>query len=88
MLIRDQLGRVFIWLWRGLGLIGCATLLLGALSAWAPKRSIALYQWIMARCNWRVSPIDEVHEVRTTRLLGALLVVLSVVMGWLLCSRR
>ena len=47
-------------------------------------RSIALYQWIMARLNWRVSPIDEVREVRNTRLLGGLLIFLSVVIAWLL----
>jgi len=65
-----------------------AILLFGVFSAVWPRRSIALYQWIMERFNWRVSPIDEFREVRTTRVLGILLVLLSLVALWLLVARR
>lgn len=68
--------------------VGVATLLFGAFSAVAPRRSIALYQWLMARLNWRVSPLDEPREVRTTVLFGVLLVLLSLIGLWLLCSQR
>ena len=48
----------------------------GAFSAAQPKRSIQLYQGMMEKANWRVSPIDEVHEIRMTRALGILLVLI------------
>ena len=72
----------------GIALLGIVALLLGSLSALAPRRSIALYQWIMARFNWRVSPIDEAREIRNTRLLGALLVLLGVMLLWRLGWQR
>ena len=71
-----------VWVARSLRVLASATLGFGVFSALDPRRSIALYQWIMARCNWRVSPIDESRELRTTRALGALLVLLSLVVWW------
>ena len=76
------------WFWCAARCVGVAALVLGCLSVVAPMRSIALYQWIMARLNWRVSPIDEVREVRNTRLLGGLLIFLSLVMAWLSNGRH
>jgi len=52
-------------------------LAVGVLSAIWPRRSIGLYQWIMERFNWRVTPIDEAREVRNTVFLGAFLALLS-----------
>ena len=66
------------WLWRGLFVLAVMTLWFGAFSASMPSRSIELYQWIMARFNWRVAPIDEPRELRTTKILGAMLVLLSL----------
>lgn len=60
--------------------ISCLGLALGLLSAVRPQRSIGLYQWIMERFNWKVAPIDLSREVRNTRVLGAVLVALSLVM--------
>ncbi len=74
------------WFWCATKWLGLATLLFGAFSVWAPQRSIALYQWIMARLNWRVSPIDERRELRNTKWLGMLLVLLSLVIWWRLLS--
>ncbi len=84
----DQFEALVIWLWRTITALAGVTLLFGAFSACAPQRSLALYQWIMARCNWRVVPIDEPREVGTTRLLGLLLVGLSVAALWLLARVR
>jgi hypothetical protein len=67
--------------------IGCLGLALGILSAVWPKRSIGLYQWIMERINWRVAPIDEPREVRNTRVLGVILVGLSLTIFFLTFSR-
>ncbi|GEM_PF-1029700 len=53
---------------------------LSVLSIFWPKRSIALYQWIMKQFNWQVAPIDEPREVRNTVILGAALGILSSVM--------
>jgi hypothetical protein len=58
--------------------IGCLGFALGFLSAARPMRSIALYQWIMERFNWKVAPIDLAREVRNTRILGLVLVALSL----------
>ena len=59
--------------------IGCLGFALGLLSAVRPNRSIELYQWIMERFNWKVAPIDGPREVRNTRILGAILTALSLI---------
>ena len=74
-LIRCCMSSKFLFL--GVGYLG---LVLGVLSAVGPKRSMKLYQWIMERFNWRVVPIDESREVRTTRILGVGLTLLSLAM--------
>jgi hypothetical protein len=58
--------------------LGCLGVALGILSTLWPKRSIGLYQWIMERFNWRVVPIDEAREVKNTRILGVILIYLSL----------
>ena len=70
------------WLRWSEALASVAALAVGMLSAAAPQRSIALYQWIMARFNWRVTPMDEARELRNTRWLGAVLVGLSLALVW------
>jgi hypothetical protein len=67
--------------------IGCLGLVLGVLSVLRPKQSIGLYQWIMERFNWKVAPIDELREIRTTRVLGVVLVALSLTIFFLIFSR-
>jgi len=76
------------WIAWGIRLAAAGALAVGALSAAAPRRSIALYQWIMAQCNWRVSPIDERRELITTRLPGILLVALSLVLAFVLMGGK
>ena len=66
------------WIVWGGYFIGGAGLVFGIFTALLPRQSIALYQWIMARINWRVSPIDEAHEIRTTRILGVFLTLTSL----------
>ena len=75
------------WLRAGETLAAIAALAVGALSAVAPGRSIAFYQWIMARCNWRVAPIDDARELRNTRLLGTILIGLSLALVWCASGR-
>ena len=67
--------------------IGCFGLVLGILSAVRPKQSIGLYQWIMECINWKVAPIDEPREVRNTRILGIVLITLSLVIFFMTFSR-
>ena len=69
------------WIRWGTGLVGGANLLFGIFTALWPRRSIALYEWLMAQINWQVSPIDEPREVRTTRILGIFLILLSSALG-------
>ncbi len=68
--------------WGFLPLLALGVFGFGVFSAAMPERSIALYQRLMARFNWRVSPIDERRELRTTRVLGLLLMLLSAVAWW------
>ena len=67
--------------------IGGLGLLLGLYSAAQPKKSMGLYQSIMERFNWKVTPIDEAREIRNTRNLGIALTLLSLVMIYLTLSK-
>ena len=71
-----------VWCWWVAQPIWVLALAVGVLSAVAPARSIGLYQWIMARCNWRVQPIDQARELRTTRAMGWVLIFLGGVLAW------
>ena len=68
--------------------IGCLGLAVGVLSVVWPKRSIGLYQWIMERFNWKVAPINEPREIRNTRILGAILAVLSLTIFFMIFHRH
>ena len=59
--------------------LAIGTLFFGAWSAVRPGRSIGLYQAIMRFFNWRVEPIDWPRELRTTRWLGMVLILLGIV---------
>ena len=67
--------------------LACSGLALGLGSVVRPARSIALYQWIMKRMNWNVAPIDELREVRNTRILGVILVAISLALFFTTFSR-
>ncbi len=83
--MRVELDVVLRWGRGVMLLIGALAAGMGVISACAPQRSIALYQRIMAWLNWRVHPIDEARELRNTRRLGVTLLILSVVLGGLVC---
>lgn len=51
---------------------------IGFLSLFWPLQSIQLYQWIMKIFNWKVEPIDLKRELSTTRVLGFIAMVLSL----------
>lgn len=67
--------------------VGCLGMALGILSAAWPGRSIGLYQWIMERFNWKVTPIDLPREIRNTRLLGVILAALSLAVFFMTAFR-
>lgn len=69
------------WIRWGAALVGGVNFLFGVFTAVWPRRSIALYEWLMAQINWRVSPMNEAREVGTTRILGILLILLSLGLG-------
>ena len=70
----------FKWIQLSLGLIGAFGIFLGTLSFLLPERSIKLYQWLMRNFSWRVEPIDYKRELRNTRVLGLLLLIISGLM--------
>lgn len=63
--------------WSAIAVLGALGFIFGIFTAIWPNQSIRLYQRIMEKLNWRVAPIDEAHEIRMTRILGSLLVLLS-----------
>ncbi len=67
--------------------ISCLGFVLGVLSIVQPQRSIGLYQWMMERFNWKVVPVDELREVRNTRILGIVLAALSVTLFSIVLSK-
>ena len=85
MIVQFQLD--LSWIVCGVYGMGAIVLAFGIFSTFCPKHSIFLYEWLMARLNWRVSPIDEGREVRNTRFLGIILILLiliglGVLIGW------
>lgn len=56
------------------------SLFFGIFTAAWPRHSIGLYVEIMRWFNWRASPINEAHELKTTRILGVILVLLGLAM--------
>ena len=78
----EQLDVALAWLWRGLFVLAVMTLWFGAFSASMPSRSIELYQWIMARFNWRVAPIDEPSRRLVWRTCSPGLRARLPVFGW------
>ena len=83
----EELVVLLTWFWRGMALVGALALGLGLLSALSPRRSIGLYQGIMLLFNWRVEPVNKAREVRNTRWLGVLLIVLAGIAFWLRSSQ-
>ena len=71
--------QVMGWVVAGLKGAAAVTLLFGLWSALRPGQSIALYQAIMRRINWRVEPIDQPRELRMTRWLGMALACCSLI---------
>lgn len=53
-------------------------LVMGVLSLTRPRQSIGLYQRTMERLNWKVMPINEVSEIRNTRIRGFILIVVTL----------
>lgn len=78
----EQIEIPLAWCWYAAQPIWVLVLVLGIFSAAAPGRSIGFYQWIMARFNWRVQPIDEAREIRMTRVMGWVLILLGAVLAW------
>ncbi len=62
------------------------SLLVGWEAASHPAKGIQRYQALMRRLNWQVSPVDRELELRSTRRLGLLLVLLSFTLALLLLS--
>jgi len=67
------------WILLGMGAFGLMSFAFGIFTGFCPKRSIDLYVWLMSKLNWRVHPIDEVREIRNTRMFGIFLVFLSLI---------
>ena len=66
----------FFW---ALGISWCvSSLLVGAACLRYPGRVIAFQQRFYLRINWRMEPVSMAKEVRNTRFMGAVLVLLGL----------
>jgi len=77
---------ILAWTHVLLGCVGAAGLIIGFLSFCSPPRSIRLYQIIMEFFNWRVEPINLPREIRNTKWLGLVMVLLSLAIVLILMS--
>jgi len=73
----EEISWLVSWMLRLQVILGILVFLFGVFTALWPVHSIRLYQWIMKQFNWIVEPADYEREVRTTRYLGAALIVLG-----------
>ena len=58
--------------------IGFLALLQGIFALTAARGCIQFFQGICFHLNWRVEPVDWAKELRNTKLLGTLLIVLAI----------
>ncbi len=61
-----------------------AGVLVGIESSTRPENGMRRYQRIMRRFNWDVKPIDKKLELNSTRRLGVVLFLLSLLLAGLL----
>ena len=87
-MLLEQIKLAILWILRALALLGLMGLAFGLFSAIRPRQSIGLYQAIMRWFNWRVEPIEAARELRNTRWLGLVLVLLSLAIFWALFVRQ
>lgn len=66
-----------------IGIVAIAILSLGqgVLALASPKRCIEIFQAWCRYLNWEVAPINWSKELRNTRILGGLLIVLGVLIA-------
>ena len=50
----------------------------GALVAWKPKKTIEIQTAIYRPFNWRLEPISMEKEIRNTRIMGLILLLVGV----------
>lgn len=63
----------------GLLIIGVIGIAFGLLAFIKPEAPLRFYQWTMSLIRWRVEPEDEIVELRNTRIMGALMVPMSII---------
>jgi hypothetical protein len=57
---------------------------MGLLAAVLPESAIRGYQKAMNFFNWTAVPLDPAREIRSTRLLGFLLMIVAAAIPWML----
>ena len=50
----------------------------GALVAWKPRKTIDMQIALYRPCNWKIEPISMEKEIRNTRIMGLVVLVLGV----------
>ncbi|MCX5692068.1 MAG: hypothetical protein NTX47_00040 [Candidatus Omnitrophica bacterium] len=59
--------------------IGVIAIVFGALVAWKPKKTIEIQIALYRPFNWKIEPISMEKEIRNTRVMGLVVLVLGVI---------
>ncbi len=59
--------------------IAVITIVFGALLAWKPKKTIDMQTAIYRPFNWKLEPISMEKEIRNTRIMGLVVLMLGVI---------
>lgn len=59
-------------------MIVAIAIVLGALVAWKPKKTIEIQIAIYRPFNWKVEPISMEKEIRNTRIMGLVVLILGM----------
>jgi hypothetical protein len=59
----------------------------GGLIAWKPKKTIDIQIALYRPFNWKIAPISMEKEIRNTRIMGIVVVILGIIsLGYILLS--
>lgn len=67
-----------------LAVSGAVGIIFGIVAFAWPSAPLRFYQWTMSLIHWRVEPECEKTELRNTRIMGALMIPLSILIFVLL----
>ena len=59
--------------------ISVLAILFGALISWKPRKTIDIQSALYRPFNWKLEPISMEKEIRNTRIMGFVLIVIGII---------